>query len=249
MRPRILTVGACLLLLLGCKRGARDTGPARDEVGVKPAPATPTVAEKPDTKDEPNWLKDERGRPKRDQLPVDGTTSGGKQPWNVGAPAGGAQPPTDGAQVGQSGATQPMTPPVAPPAPGGGANPAPAKPQPMPAAGNAVPALAPAGNTPLGAAKRVVAMADMRDLQLFIDTASLASGKMPSGAEIYEALVAARAPTAALVKDGAIVLTGTRERESVWAFEANAYLKGGLVVSQNGVERLTADELKQRLGK
>ena len=151
MRPRILTVGVCLLLLAGCKRGAKDSGPTRDD---------------------------------------------GKAPQRE---PGGLPPP--------------------------------------------------AGNTPRGAAMRAVAAADMRDLQVFIDTAALASGRMPSGADIYAALVDARSPAAALVKDGAIVLTGARERESVWAFEANAYLSGGLVVSQNGVERLTAGELKKRLGK
>ena len=39
----------------------------------------------------------------------------------------------------------------------------------------------------------------------------------------------------------------SRERESVWAFEAQARLTGGLVVSQNGVETLTAAELAQRM--
>ena len=52
------------------------------------------------------------------------------------------------------------------------------------------------------------------------------------------------------MKDGSIFLTGATVRESVWAFEAKA-LDAGRAGSrrQNGVENLTADELKRRLGR
>ncbi|HEY1186203.1 MAG TPA: hypothetical protein VGE74_01040 [Gemmata sp.] len=248
MRSPVLTVGVCLILLVGCKRGTKDTGPARDDranAKLQPAPVAPAV--KVEKKDEPNWLKDERVQPKTGQLPVDGPASSGKQPWNVGPPAGGFQQPVPGVQptAPAGAAALPMKPPGEPNAgapvakpPAGGAAPV----------GN-VPALAPAGNTPLGAAKRVVAMADMRDLQIFIHDSSLVLGRMPTGAEVYAALVEARSPAAALVKEGAIIVTGAKERESVWAFEARAYLNGGLVVTHNGVERVTAEELKKLLGK
>lgn len=241
---RITLLLVCLLLGSGCKRGAKDTGPARGDLAnakLQPPP-TPAPEPKPEKKEEPNWLKDPRVQPKKDQLPVDGPASGGQQPWSVGAPEGGFQKPVPGVQPSPAGA-QPLAVPAKPPAVGVAALPA----QPAPAAN--VPALAPAGNTPRGAAARLVAMADMRDLQLFIDTASGATGKMPSSAEVMVALIEAKSPVAGLVKDGAIVLTGAKQREGVWAFEARAYLNGGLVVTQNGVERVTAEELKKLLGK
>jgi hypothetical protein len=91
-------------------------------------------------------------------------------------------------------------------------------------------------------------MADMRDLQIFIHDVSLVTGKMPTPGEIFAALLAARSPAAALVKDGAIILTGATDREGVWAYEARALSQGGLAVSQNGTQTLTAAELKAMLG-
>lgn len=90
---------------------------------------------------------------------------------------------------------------------------------------------------------------DMFDLQVFIHDASLAAGKMPAPVLIYQALVAAGSPTAKLVKDGSIILTGATQRDAIWAFETRAILHGGFAVSQNGVETLTAAQLKTRLGK
>ncbi len=217
-----------LLLLVGCRKGAKDTAPANNEIAkVKIAPETPAAKtdKKAEQEPEPNWLKGPIGGKKDqpDPLPVEGAGNG-KQPWNVGAPP----------------VVQPM------PAPGGAKPPAGVL-QPNPVVN--IPAIAPPSNTPLGAAARLVALADMRDLQLFIHDASLVAGKMPSAAEIYAALVAARSPAARLVLDGAIILTGSKERESVWAYEARAFLNGGTVVTQNGVEKMTAEELKKLLGK
>ena len=92
-------------------------------------------------------------------------------------------------------------------------------------------------------------MADMKEVWIFIENASGASGKMPSQLLTYQALIAAKSPAADLVKDGTIFLTGATVRESVWAYETQALTNGGLVATQNGVETLTAAELKTRLGK
>lgn len=118
--------------------------------------------------------------------------------------------------------------------------------QPMPA-----PAPPPVAVTPALPAARVerAERADMQEVWVFIENASGASGKMPPAALTYAALVEAKSPAAALVKQQAIVLTGAAARDSVWAFEARAYQSGGLVASQNGVETLTAAELRQRLKK
>lgn len=107
--------------------------------------------------------------------------------------------------------------------------PAPARPQP------------PAANVPVG-------KKDMEDIRLYIDNASGASGQMPSPQQVYAALVQAQSPAAALVQKQAVYLTGAKSREGVWAYEAAALQRGGLICTANGVETVTADDLKRRLG-
>ena len=101
----------------------------------------------------------------------------------------------------------------------------------------------------LRAADPKVTQADLKEIHLFIDNFSGASGSMPDVKTTYAALVEAKAASAALVKSGAIVLTGSRTRESVWAYVAAALTDGGLAVTNSGVETFTADELKKRIGK
>ncbi len=101
--------------------------------------------------------------------------------------------------------------------------------------------------TPKGG--KPVAEADMKEVWIFIENASGVSGRMPQPGLVYSALVKAESKAAELVKDGSIYLTGATARESVWAFEWKALAQGGWVASQNGVENLSAAELKRRLGK
>ncbi len=99
------------------------------------------------------------------------------------------------------------------------------------------------------ATTRTVNMAQMHDLQLFIDNASLAGGQMPSKEEITAALQKESPKTYELVKNGSIVLTGTRSRENIWAYTFEPQSAGGehLVLSSSGIERVPAAALKQRL--
>ena len=233
MFARILLVALCMLVAVGCKKRTPPTTPVKDDLAnVKlqqpPAP-TPAADKKGEKEDAPNWLKDDRFN-KKDQLPADGPATPGKQPWNVGPPQGGFTAPVPGVQPapapGVAGALQPQPSPV------------PAKP----------PVAAPPTATPPISTKRVE-VADMKEVWTFIENASGASGKMPPAALTYAALVKAESPAAALVKDQAIIITGATTRESVWAYEARAPLDGGLVASQNGVETLTAAEVRARLKK
>ena len=251
---RILTVAVCLALATGCaKRTAKK--PAQDD-SANAKPATPTPAPndrdkkgdgKTDKGEEPNWLNDPRF--KKDPsptspLPPDGL-SPGKQPWGIAPPQGGWEGPNPG--VG----------PIQPAAPGGMPVPGPGVPGPAvpgapvpPGMGVLQPQLMPPaapGATPTQ--NKRVEVADMREVWIYIENASGASGKMPTQKMIYDALVTAKSPAAELVRTGSIYLTGATSRESVWAFEAQALTNGGLVASQNGVETLTAAELKTRLGK
>lgn len=100
----------------------------------------------------------------------------------------------------------------------------------------------------LKAGKRLASENDMRQIQIFIDTASAASGKMPTVQETYDSLKREAPKIAALVDEQVIVLNAARTREDIWAYEASALQQGGWVVSGSGVERMDAATLKQRLG-
>ncbi len=223
MGARVLIAGLCVLVALGCARRAKKPA-ATDEPVAQNTPQQPAP---PKAKaDEPNWLTDPRfnskaGEPGAPAVPGKGPSATGKTDWGVTPPQGGWQ-----------GGSNPPQPPV-PPQPG--TNP---------------PPLVVGGGTPLGAAGRAVALAEMKDVHIFMENASVVDGKMPKPSAVYEALVAAGSKKAAEhVRLGSIVLTGATQRESIWAYDYNALTNGGYAVTQNGVETLTAAELKQRLGK
>lgn len=98
------------------------------------------------------------------------------------------------------------------------------------------------------AAKRAATMNDMAQLRVFIESASLASGRMPTVQETYQALKQEAPNLAKLIDEQVIVLNPARTREEIWAYEASALTDGGVVLSGSGVERMDAATLKQRLG-
>lgn len=235
---KLIAVLVPLLFAVGCaKRTAKKPAASSDEtVSAKPQPKQPNTNNKTGDKgskpDEPNWVNDPRF--KKDDgpaLPVETPPNGGKPGWGITSPppGGWTAPPPAGA---------PMPGGNVPGAPGamGMLQAEPAKP-PAPATATTTPKYSP------------VTEADMKEVWIFIENASGASGKMPSQVLTFQALIAAESKAAPLVKDGSIYLTGTKTRESIWAFETKALTSGGLVCSQNGVETLTAAELKKRLGK
>jgi hypothetical protein len=242
-----------LLILVGCaKRTAKKPAPADETAAreVKAQPAAPGAdTNKKDDKggkaDESNWLNDPRFKtdPSHTPLPAETPPSGKPSGFTITPPQGGWMPPVVGVPP-MPGAGPPgpigVAPP-GPPAPGPGTVP----PQPVPAK----PPAAPAATTPTTPKYSPVSEADMKEVWIFIENASGASGKMPSQLLTYQALIAAESKAAPLVKDGSIYLTGSATRESIWAFETKALTSGGLVCSQNGVETLTAAELRKRLGR
>lgn len=100
-----------------------------------------------------------------------------------------------------------------------------------------------------GAVRRTVDQNELNNIRLFIDTASLASGQMPTAQATYAALQREAPSTFKLVQEGAIILTGARSRESVWAYTAEPQTYNGehLVVTSSGVERMNGQVLRQRL--
>jgi hypothetical protein len=98
------------------------------------------------------------------------------------------------------------------------------------------------------ATQRIQTANELKGLHIYISDASLTSGRMPSKEEIVAA--AKQSNDAKLVKyleDGIIVLTGTKSREGVWAYEKDAPAMGGWVVTASGPQQMTAEQLKQQL--
>lgn len=97
-------------------------------------------------------------------------------------------------------------------------------------------------------ARRPVTEREMKDIHLFVDTASGASGVMPDPVTIQAALGAADSPAAKLVASGDIVLTGARQRESCWAYQKGAATDGGWIVTNSGAEQVDAATAKRWIG-
>ena len=226
MFTRIAIVCFLLSLGVGCaKKSAKLTGKSGDTVAATPQPAAGVgkpgdKADKNLKDDKPNWVGDPRGKHDPDQLPVDGGAGG-----LPGKPGWGAKAPEGG-----------WTPPNASiPKPKGEL-------QPQPVAPPVVTTTPKTGGKP-------VTEADMKEVWIFMENASGGGGKLPPPEVVYAALVKTEAKAAALVKDNSIMLTGSTMRESIWAFEAKALTQGGWAASQNGVENLSAAELRRRLGR
>jgi hypothetical protein len=98
------------------------------------------------------------------------------------------------------------------------------------------------------AAKRLEVKNDLQQMRIFIENASLASGRMPSAQETYQALKKEAPKIAKLIDDRVITLNPARTREEVWAYETAALQSGGQVLTSQGVEQMDAETLKQRLG-
>lgn len=112
------------------------------------------------------------------------------------------------------------------------------------AAGN--PSIGGAAQGVRGAVNRTVTLNALNNLRLFIDTYSGANGKMPNKAQVLEAAKQDRELVEAL-NDGRIIVTETKSRDGVWAYEAEALKTNGQVITAVGIERMNADQLKQRL--
>lgn len=96
--------------------------------------------------------------------------------------------------------------------------------------------------------RRPVAEQDLKDIHLFVDTRSLASGRMPDPTTIQAALLASGSPAAKWVATGDIILTGAGQRESCWAYQKGATTDGGWIVTNSGPEQVDAATAKRWIG-
>lgn len=99
------------------------------------------------------------------------------------------------------------------------------------------------------AGERLAQMNDFQSVQLFILDHDLNNNRMPTIAEI-KASLKSTADTQHILKkieDGVIILTGTNNRNALWAYEVDADKAGGIVcLGPSGtIRRATADEVKQ----
>lgn len=100
------------------------------------------------------------------------------------------------------------------------------------------------------AKKRTVALNDFDQLKTIIVALDLDNSRMPTADAIKADLKANPNARELLAKidDGAIVLTGTTDRQGLWAYEVDADKAGGIVLAGGNVSRASADEVKQWLG-
>jgi hypothetical protein len=99
------------------------------------------------------------------------------------------------------------------------------------------------------AGDRAAMMNDISQLGLLINALDLLNNKMPTKAEIMadlEANVQAR-DILKKIKEGVIILTGSTNRDGLWAYEVDADKVGGIVYYGGRAERATAEDVKKYL--
>lgn len=99
------------------------------------------------------------------------------------------------------------------------------------------------------AAKRTIALNDLKNLGLLIESAYTDTGKMPGVNEIKTALAKESPGLKAAIDDGTIILCWTTAHEGLWAYEIDADTKGGLALVSGSARRCDAEEVKQLLGR
>jgi len=99
------------------------------------------------------------------------------------------------------------------------------------------------------AAKRAANQNDLNQLRTLIATYETENNKMPTKDEMAKNLQKDAPNVYKLWTDEVIVITGAQKRESVWAYTVQDQSTAGyhLVITNNGVERMTPQELNQRL--
>jgi hypothetical protein len=97
------------------------------------------------------------------------------------------------------------------------------------------------------AAQRAVTQNEMHNLHITMEAASTETGRLPSKDFILRTVQKEDPRLYQALQEGLIVLTEIPTREGIWAYEKDAPTNGGFVISQSGVERLPADQVKQRL--
>lgn len=91
-----------------------------------------------------------------------------------------------------------------------------------------------------GAVERTVTQNELKQLHLFMYNAYTADGQVPVSTATYQVIYKEDQKLYNLIKDGLVVLVERPTPEGVWAYVREAPERGGLVVTQQGVDRMTA---------
>jgi hypothetical protein len=102
-----------------------------------------------------------------------------------------------------------------------------------------------------GAVQRTVTMAELHDLHLFMNNAKLSLGRVPTKQETWEALNRpdGNRQLVKLIQDGTLILVPQPQDEGLWAYSKEAPTLGGIVLTHDGAERVTANEFLNRFGR
>ena len=98
--------------------------------------------------------------------------------------------------------------------------------------------------------QRGAARVDFDQLKTLIFALDLQENRMPT-ADAIKADLKANPDARVLLKkinDGVIVLTGTTDRQAMWAYEIDADKAGGIVILGGNVTDANADDVKKSLG-
>jgi hypothetical protein len=101
------------------------------------------------------------------------------------------------------------------------------------------------------AGKRVAQLHDFDQMKFFIFAYELENNRMPTIEEIKADLKNYPDARDILKKidEGVIILTGTKDKNGLWAYEVDADKAGGIICLGNSVSRASADDVKKYLGK
>jgi hypothetical protein len=97
------------------------------------------------------------------------------------------------------------------------------------------------------AVKRTVALVDLDQLGKLIAGEELQNGRMPTAADIKLFLKKDAPKILGAIEDGTLILTDTKSRSGLWAYEIDADKAGGLVLVGGTARRADAEEAKQLL--
>lgn len=102
-----------------------------------------------------------------------------------------------------------------------------------------------------GAVQRTVTAAELHDLHLFMNNAKLSMGRVPTSQETLEALNRpdGNRQLLKLIQDGTLILVPQPQDEGLWAYSKEAPTLGGMVLTHDGPERVTANEFLNRFGR
>lgn len=135
---------------------------------------------------------------------------------------------------------------------GGGGQPA-AQPQPQPPAPRGINEntnFRP-GGTALGnvyrAGKRAGLMGEMQQIGQLVSVTVQVDDRMPSAAEIKADLQRSSGKLAALVADGTVILTDTKDKRGMWAYEIDSEKVGGIALVGGTPGRYTAQQITAML--